>query len=368
MKLSKLNQLPSVCLLLLLPLLGYCQEAISVDEKRIVLENIKELIEVNYVFADRVLSINNSIDSLSLSNKYDYIEDYDTFAVRLTDDLVKITKDLHFKVQYNPEFIKSNREKRKRRTEQTQQEESISEIKSIDWNLWYAKKENFGFEKVEILGGNIGYVKMNFWQPIDWAKPVIDATMKFVSNTDALIIDLTENQGGYSPTDSYLGSYFFEGESELWISSYDRPTEETTDVYTFEGVSNERYINKPVFILVSENTFSLAEQFAYCMKHFDKAKIVGQTSSGAAHGIAFPEVNENFSIQLPSSRSIHPVTKEDWEGTGVIPDVVTSQSEALATAHLIAIDIIIQGLKKQKLVGPILERYYKVRSEIIDRK
>lgn len=368
MRLLEVKQILSIVLLLLMPISGYCQEGISISEKQTVLENIKKLIGRNYVFADRVLLINNSIDSLNLSGKYDSIEEYDSFAVILTDDLVAITKDLHFKVQYNPEFIKSNRERRASRAEPNQQDVSEPEVKPIDWNLWYAQKENFGFDKVEILGGNIGYIKMNFWQPIDWVKPTIDATMKFISNTDALIIDLTDNQGGYSPTDSYLGSYFFEGESKLWISSYDRSTGETKDVFTFEEVGGKKYLDKPVFILVSEKTFSLAEQFAYCMKHFNKAQIVGQTSSGAAHAIIFPEVNENFSIQLPSSRSIHPVTKVDWEGTGVIPNTTTSLSEALTTAHLSALDIIIEGLEKQKPVGPILERYNKVRSELINQK
>ncbi|WP_438422630.1 S41 family peptidase [Aquimarina macrocephali] len=189
--------------------------------------------------------------------------------------------------------------------------------------------------------------------------------MRFVANTDALIIDLTENGGGYSPTDSYLGSYFFDEESVLWSSSYTRPTGETETEHTFKDVGGERYLNKPVFILVSERTFSLGEQFAYCMKHFNKAKIVGQTSAGAAHGIDYIEVNDNFMIQLPLTHNIHPVTKTDWEGTGVIPNINTnSNSQAIKTAHLNALNIQIESLKKQTIVGPILKRYNKIKAEI----
>ncbi|MFK7771001.1 MAG: S41 family peptidase [Saprospiraceae bacterium] len=354
-------------LLIITPFVTYSQKNISDNEKNTVIENIKELIDSNYVFIDKVKYINNSFDSLNLTGKYNDIKDYETFAKVLTDDLVEITKDLHFKVQYNPEFIKSNRERRRQAERENQKKPKEEEDKKIDWDLWYAKKENYGFEKVEILGGNIGYIKLNFWQPLDWVKPTIDATMKFVSNTDALIIDLTENQGGYSPTDSYLGSYFFDEESTLWTSSYNRPTGETETEYTFKKIGGERYLDKPVFILVSKNTFSLAEQFAYCMKHFGKAKIIGQTSSGAAHGIYFPEINDNYSIQLPISRSIHPVTKTDWEGTGVIPNINTSDSETFKTAHLNALNIIIDSLKKQTIVGPILKRYDKIKTEINNR-
>lgn len=267
--------------------------------------------------------------------------------------------------------MKSRREllKREQLQDYDVKDEDTEEVEEdeIDWDFWYAQKENFGFEKVEILDGNIGYIKLNFWQPLDWVKPTIDATMGFVANTDALIIDLTENQGGYSPTDSYLASYFFDEKPTLWMSTKERRTDETESVYTFQEIDGERYLNKSIFILVSENTFSLAEQFAYAMKHFDKAIIIGQTSSGAAHAIDFMEVNDNYLIQLPIRRSIHPVTKMDWEGTGIIPNIKTSNGEALRTAHLKALNERIESLKKQTVVGPILKRYEKAKEEINNR-
>ncbi|WP_298543079.1 hypothetical protein [uncultured Aquimarina sp.] len=66
-----------------------------------------------------------------------------------------------------------------------------------------------------------------------------------------------------------------DAKSTLWKSSYNRPTDETESKFTFKEIGGERYPNKPVFILKSENTFFLAEQFSYAMKHFNKAKIVG---------------------------------------------------------------------------------------------
>lgn len=350
-------------LLVLQPVVNYSQNPITNNEKDDTLERIKVLIDSNYVFIDKVKAINNSLDSLHSTGKYNNIKDYKTFAKFLTGDLVEVTRDLHFKVQYRPQFIKNSRERRRRQTERKNQKEPKEE--RFDWNLWYAQKENFGFENVEILGGNIGYIKFNSWHQLDLVKPTIDATMKFVANTDALIIDLTENRGGYSPTDSYLASYFFDKGSTLWMSGYERRTGETESVSTFQNIGGERYLNKPIYILVSEKTFSLAEQFAYAMKHFGKATIVGQTSAGAAHAIDYIEVNDHFMIQLPITRSIHPVTKIDWQGTGVIPNIDTSSnSEALKTAHLNALNIIIESLQKQTIVGPLLKRYHKIKVEL----
>ena len=191
----------------------------------------------NYAFANRTGYFNNALDSLSLTRKYDDITDHKKFVDTLTKDLVEISNDKHFKVQYNPGLIKSRRESLKREQQEDNDvntDHDIEEEDEIDWNLWYAQKENFSFEKVEILGGNIGYIKLNFWQPLDGVKPTFDATMQFVAYTDALIIDLTENQSGYSPTDSYLASYFFDEAPTLWMSSYERRSEETESDSTLQ--------------------------------------------------------------------------------------------------------------------------------------
>lgn len=347
--------------LLLIPALIFSQKNLQKDEKDAVIEGIKALIHSNYVFIDRVEYVNNALDSLHQTGKYDAVTDYKDFAKVLSDDLVAITKDKHFKVQYSPELLKSRRERAKRQEEQQNTEEAEEEV--IDWNEWYARQENFGFTKVEILEGNIGYMKLNFWHPLEWVESTIDATMGFLTNTDALIIDLRENQGGYSPTDTYLGSYFFDAQPKLWMSSYNRPTGETNSDSTFQELAGARYLDKPVYILVGEQTFSLAESFAYGMKHFGRATIIGQTTPGAAHGINFLAANDNFGIQVPVQYNIHPVTKTDWEGTGVQPDITTSTEEALKVAHLQALDRLIDNSTHER----IIERYHEIKMKIDKR-
>lgn len=361
----KLKQI-LVLFLIVMPTLAFSQKALPDAEKGAVIEKIKKIIDVNYVFEDKVKSVNQALDKLIQSGKYEEITKYEDFADALSEDLVEITQDKHFKIQYNPGLVKSRRARRARINQEQENEEEENdgeEEEVIDWNLWYARKENFGFEKVEILDGNIGYVKFNFWQPLAWAKPTIDASMTFVSNTDALIIDLRENQGGYSPTDSYLGTYFFDGEPFEWMASYNRPSRETTRDSTFQEVGGARYLNKPIYILISEQTFSMAELFAYAMKHFGKAIIIGQPSAGAAHAIDFLEIDDNYLIQVPISYNIHPVTKTDWEGKGVIPDISTKQEEALKTAHLKALDKQIDFAKKAGYES-ILKRYQAIKKKL----
>jgi C-terminal processing protease CtpA/Prc len=55
---------------------------------------------------------------------------------------------------------------------------------------------NFGFEKVERLAGNIGYLDLRGFLPPQMMGDTAAAAMTFLANANALIIDLRENGGG----------------------------------------------------------------------------------------------------------------------------------------------------------------------------
>ncbi|MEO1574222.1 MAG: S41 family peptidase, partial [Pseudomonadota bacterium] len=272
---------------------------LTAEDKRDVIEAIKTLIATDYVLEDEVVQVHTALDGKRTAGEYRDAHTHEAFAEALTKDLVAITSDKHFKVGYRPELIKKRRERSERTATDTPDPPS-----GTDWNLWYAAQRNFGFEAIEILPGNVGYVKLTFFHPLDWMRPSIDAAMALVANTNALILDLSSNGGGYAPSDSYLGSFFFDREPVPWATDFDRPSQETTTASTFRDLGAPRYHNRPVVILVGERTFSLGEQFAYSMKHFDKAHIVGGVTAGAANGISFRLVDDNFVIQIPAQRTV----------------------------------------------------------------
>ena len=47
-------------------------------------------------------------------------------------------------------------------------------------------------------------------------------------------------------------------------------------------------------------------------------------------------INDHFIIGVPFARAINPISKTNWEGTGVEPDVKVPAAEALATAQKLA--------------------------------
>ena len=85
------------------------------------------------------------------------------------------------------------------------------------------------------------------------------------------------------------------------------------------------------------HTFSGAEEFTYNLKNLKRATIVGETTGGGAHPGGGFRVNEHFSMFVPTGRAISPITKTNWEGTGVKPDVEVPADQALIVARLMAL-------------------------------
>src|SRR4029450_2979455 len=73
------------------------------------------------------------------------------------------------------------------------------------------------------------------------------------------------------------------------------------------------------------------------LKNLKRATIVGETTGGGAHPGGMFRLNEHFGMFVPTGRAISPITKPNWEGTGVTPDVNVPADQALLTARLMAL-------------------------------
>jgi hypothetical protein len=69
------------------------------------------------------------------------------------------------------------------------------------------------------------------------------------------------------------------------------------------------------------------------MQIIKRAIVVGEITGGGAHPQMPFSLSQGFVVSIPFARSFNPITKTDWEGTGVIPDVKTSANEALIKAQ-----------------------------------
>jgi len=201
-----------------------------------------------------------------------------------------------------------------------------------------ASRQNFGFVRVERLSGNIGYVELLGFMPVALASETATAAMNFLAHTDAVIFDLRRNGGGDPAMVAFVTSYLFGSQPVHLNDFYSRVTNETRPSWTQSYVPGRRLTDKDVYVLTSSRTFSGAEEFTYNLKHLKRAKVVGETTGGGAHLVMGRRINQYFSIGIPAGRPINAVTKTDWEGVGVEPDVQVTADDALKTAHVLALE------------------------------
>jgi retinol-binding protein 3 len=111
-------------------------------------------------------------------------------------------------------------------------------------------ENNYGFQKIEILPGNIGYINLTTFNNPKTAGATAIAAMNFVANSDALIIDLRLNGGGDEAMARLISSYFFDKSTHL-TDNFIRKDSITEQIWTQEWVTGPKITEAPIYILMS---------------------------------------------------------------------------------------------------------------------
>ena len=196
---------------------------------------------------------------------------------------------------------------------------------------------NGAIGRLEVLAGNIGYMEVSGVPPR--ANAAIDAAFAFLRNTDALIIDLRGNGGGWPDTVAYYMSYLSEGAPYAVVRIHDRQ-QGVIETKTTELGERSYGKKKPVYVLTSVLTFSGGEEFAYDVQAFKRGVVVGQTTGGGANPGGPHPLGHGFTVFVPMGLVKHPATGTNWEGVGVKPDVPVAPELALLEAHRLAAELL----------------------------
>ena len=292
--------------------------------KHEVLEACAAALTRGYVFEDIATRMAEDLRRRDASDAYRDITSSSAFARQVTEDLQETSHDKHLRLFYSHEPASG------RAASPSPEELARRERQE--------REANYGFERVERFDGNVGYLDLRmFTATSPRAEEVAAAAMTFLAETDALIIDLRRNGGGSPHMIAFLSSYLFEERTHL-NDLYWRAPERTDQFWTRADVPGRKFgVAKPVFVLTSHYTFSGAEEFAYNLKSLKRATIVGEVTGGGAHPGGRERVGEHFALWLPRGRAINPITKTNWEGTGVAPDVPVAADAALETAKQLAL-------------------------------
>ena len=319
------------------------------SELKETIREIKILLKEKYVFPEKVSQMSELLNKNLKRGVYNSFKDPKQLAKKLTKDLQSITNDKHLRVFYSPVNQRITNEISAKKRNEIEQKMIAME-----------QRDNFLFKEVKILDGNIGYIDFRGFRDPKYASKTVISALGFLQNTDAIILDLRNNGGGYPQMVQLIASYFIDDEPVHLNTFYNRVEDKYSQYWTLPYVPGKRLPNVQLYILTSSSTFSAAEEFSYDLKHLKRAIIVGETTGGGAHPGESFQINDKFKVWTPTGRAINPITKTNWEGVGVIPHIKTTEKKALIEAQLKALDSL-NSINKD----PFRKDYYKWHTETL---
>ena len=295
---------------------GATVEPVTLDDaaRARVIEQIADTLRTFHVDASIGKHLAAELRRRAARGEYRDLRYLDTLAGKLTGDLRAVGHDQHLEVRFNY-FA---RPAGPAEDDPAQEARRLAAVKC-------------GFEKAELLPHNIGYVKINGFEDPASCASAADAAMNLVGAGDALVLDLRDNHGGRGAMVVRLASYLFAGRTHL-SDSYRRADHSTRESWTEPSVPGRKFLDKPVFVLISRQTFSAGEALAFVLQDHKRATLIGEPTVGGSGAIEFKPIDDHFTLVLPTTRVFSPVTNRDWSSTGVQPDVRVPAEQALDAA------------------------------------
>jgi hypothetical protein len=282
-------------------------------KRRRLIDGIARELGAHYVYPEVGRRMSAAIRKQEAKGQYDAIALAPVLAETLTSDLQSVSHDGHVRVMFDGPRLPP----------------------PGPASAPPPPPPGFGFGPIERMAGNVAHLVLNgFVRDGKQARQAIGRYMSQVADADALLLDLRHNGGGDAETVALVASYLFDAKPVHLIDMFLRDTGETYQFWTHAKLAGKRFgAKKPIYVLTSHRIFSGGEALAYELQSLHRAVIVGETTGGGAHPLRPYPLSDGFAIGVPFGRPISPVTKTDWEGTGVVPDVKVPAPDALAEAH-----------------------------------
>ncbi|PSL48325.1 peptidase S41-like protein [Chitinophaga niastensis] len=307
-------------LLLCILAAGHVQaQDFSKTEMLAAINKIAVLLEKNYVSEAKGKAIADHLLQEQRQGAFDKVSSWKEMDTLTTGILKRFSHDGHLYVRNKPAVAKSLLTK-------------DTTADAGDDMFFYGPQaaiNNYGFRETRILEDNIGYIRLSEINISRKSLALLNATMLFVANTRALIIDLRDNVGGGSDVDAVFESFFLPPGKTILISRNRTGIEEK--VKTVNWLTQPAY-TKPVYVLINKKTVSAGEEIPFVLQKNNRAKIIGQTSAGAANMNTFLYVNDALFLSVSIAATTYPGTTDSWEGKGVEPDYTTAPGEELERA------------------------------------
>ena len=310
----------ALLLLILLSLSAFAERPVTAEERKQLGEVLPYLFETMYAIPEKGQKIAEQLRAAFASGKYDAAAGTSVLATMIHDDLALIAADRHVNLRFHEKKGDAplvTLAQWKERTSTPRPPSAPSPLPG----------RGEGVKKVEILDGNVGYLKIGDFRDSEAFAPA----MALLANTDAVIVDVRNCPGGNADAVSYLASYFFDAEPRVLMHRYNRPMNRSFDSTTVD-VLGKRMPNTALYILTGRSA-SACESFAFTLQQWGRAKIVGEKTSGAGNNNTLLDLGAGLTLSISIGTASHPKTQKGFEGVGVIPDIAVAADRALVVAH-----------------------------------
>ena len=280
---------------------------LTAAERQDIIAKLVDALRDRYVFPDVAEKAAAKVQGRLAAGNYAALDDPSALATRLTADLTGVAHDKHMRV--------------------------MSLMAPPPGPMRAMPRGEGGVFRADRIAGGIGYIEVLGFPPPMIFKRTLDRAMAALAGSRALVIDVRRNGGGSPRSVSYLVSYLVAPGQP--INTIVSRTEKTND-YTRESFASEAtptsFASVPIYVLISKDTFSGGEEFAYDVQSLKRGTLIGEVTGGGANPVDMVELGHGMAAMIPFGRAENAVTGTNWEGRGVKPDIVVPAADALRTA------------------------------------
>lgn len=287
-------------------------QVLTAAERKTALTQLAAVLAEHYVLPEMATQLSQALRKAEAAGNFNHLHTKAQLVDDVGDWLRSVGKDGHLGLELT---------------------ERYGEVTHIRHETEEKRRNNYAFEQLSILPGNIGYLKLNKFVQADAAFDVASQALQFLSRSDALIIDLRDSAGGSPQLVRYLLSHFVPADTLLW-QLQSRDIGEPEDIRA--KVLLQKPLQMPLYVLQSAEQASAAEFFSYALQQQGRATIIGETSAGLAHYTGAMAVTDWLFVRIPLERPVFPQSGDNFEQRGVMPDVKVPAAQALQQALILA--------------------------------